>query len=182
MTKLWQYTEAQAEAMSAANAAKVLAEQEELETDGQNETSDRELAGYALDYDDDGKPKKDSSGNYVPLARGYDVPDAPDIWRHLSKIYSKEKMMRITVEEAESLQPKVKEILERKVKGPLEAFKKEASEETKRKYNDADDAAKGTILAAWLKSKGKSFDGGRRRKTRKGRKGGRKSRRTTRKH
>jgi ribosomal protein L3 len=182
MTKLWQYTEAQAEAMSAANAAKVLAEQEEMEEEG-SAIGHRELHGYALEYDDDsGKPKKDSSGNYVPLDEGYDVPDAPDIWRHLSKMYSKEKMMSITVEDAESLQPKVKEILERKVKGPLKAFKEEASDATKAKYDSADEASKGTILAAWLKSKGKSFDGGRRRKTRKGRKGGRKSRRTTRKH
>lgn len=179
MTKLWQYTEAQAEAMSAANAAKVLAEQEELEKGGNyGEAEDRELEGYALEYEND-EPKKDSSGNYVPLKRGYDVEEAPDIWRHLSKMYSKEKMMKITVLEAMSLQPKVKEILERKVKGPLEAFKKEASDATKSKYNSADEASKGTILAAWLKSKGKSFDGGRKRKTRKG---GRKSRRTTRKH
>ena len=178
MTKLWQYTEAQAEAMSAANAAKVLAEQEELEKGGYGEAEDRELEGYALEYEND-EPKKDSSGNYVPLKRGYDVEEAPDIWRHLSKMYSKEKMMKITVLEAMSLQPRVKEILERKVKGPLEAFKKEASDATKAKYNSADEASKGTILAAWLKSKGKSFDGGRKRKTRKG---GRKSRRTTRKH
>jgi hypothetical protein len=182
MTKLWQYTEAQAEAMSAANAAKVLGEQEEMEEEGSS-IGHREFHGYALEYDDEtGEPKKDSSGNYVPLSRGYDVPDAGDIWRHLSKIYSKEKMMDLTVEEAESLQPKVKEILERKVKGPLKAFKEEASEATQKKYNDADESTKGTILSAWLKSKGKSVDGGRRRKTRKGRKGGRKSRRTTRKH
>jgi len=179
MTKLWQYTEAQAEAMSAANAAKVLAEQEEMDKGGSHgEAWDRELEGYALDYEND-EPKKDSSGNYVPLARGYDVPDAPDIWRHLSKIYPQSKMMRLTVGEAMSLQPGVRKIIERKVKGPLEAFKKEASEATKAKYNSADEASKGTILAAWLKSKGKSFDGGRKRKTRKG---GRKSRRTTRKH
>jgi hypothetical protein len=164
--------------MSAANAAKVLAEQEELEKGGYGEAEDRELEGYALEYEND-EPKKDSSGNYVPLKRGYDVEEAPDIWRHLSKMYSKEKMMKITVLEAMSLQPRVKEILERKVKGPLEAFKKEASDATKAKYNSADEASKGTILAAWLKSKGKSFDGGRKRKTRKG---GRKSRRTTRKH
>ena len=87
--------------------------------------------------------------------------------------------MKITVLEAMSLQPGVRKILERKVKGPLEAFKAEASDATKAKYEAADEASKGTILAAWLKSKGKSFDGGRRRKTRKG---GRKSRRTTRKH
>ena len=179
MTKLWQYTEAQAEAMSAANAAKVLAEQEEMDKGGSHgEAWDRELEGYALDYEND-EPKKDSSGNYVPLARGYDVPDAPDIWRHLSKIYPQSKMMRLTVGEAMSLQPGVRKIIERKVKGPLEAFKKEASEATKANYNSADEASKGTILAAWLKSKGKSFDGGRKRKTRKG---GRKSRRTTRKH
>jgi len=182
MTKLWQYTEAQAEAMSAANAAKVLAEQEELEEEGSG-VAHRELEGYALEYDDEtGQPKKDSSGDYVPVSRGYDVPEAGDIWRHLSKIYSKEKMMKITVEEAESLQPKVREILERKVKGPMKAFKEEASEETKRKYEAASEGAKGAIMAAWLKSHGKSFDGGRKRKTRKGRKGGRKSRRTTRKH
>jgi hypothetical protein len=176
MTKLWQYTEAQAEAMSAANAAKVLAEQEELEKGGYGEAEDRELEGYALEYEND-EPKKDSSGNYVPLKRGNDVEEAPDIWRHLSKMYSKEKMMKITVLEAMSLQPRVKEILERKVKGPLEAFKKEASDATKAKYNSADEASKGAILAAWLKSKRKSFDGGRKRKTRKG---GRKSRRGTR--
>lgn len=181
MTKLWQYTEAQAEAMSSANAAKVLAEQEELEKGGNyGEAEDRELSGYALEYEND-ELKKDASGNYIPLKRGYDVEEAPDIWRHLSKIYSKEKMIKITVLEAMSLQPKVKEILERKVKGPLEAFKKEASDATKAKYEAADEASKGTILAAWLKSKGKSFDGGRKRKTQKGRKG-RKSGRTTRKH
>jgi len=178
MTKLWQYTEAQAEAMSSANAAKVLAEQEELDKGGYGEAEDRELEGYALEYEND-EPKKDSSGNYVPLKRGYDVEEAPDIWRHLSKMYSKEKMMKITVLEAMSLQPRVKEILERKVKAPMKAFKEEASEETKRKYEAADEGTKGTILSAWLKSKGKNFDGGRKRKTRKG---GRKSRRHTRKH
>jgi len=179
MTKLWQYTEAQAEAMSAANAAKVLAEQEELEKGGYGEAWDRELEGYVLDYDT-GSPTKDSNGNYI-LAQGDEgeIADGEEMWRHWSKIYPQSKMMRLTVGEAMSLHPKVKEILERKVKGPMEAFKKEASEATKAKYNSADEASKGTILAAWLKSKGKSFDGGRKRKTRKG---GRKSRRTTRKH
>lgn len=179
MTKLWQYTEAQAEAMSAANAAKVLAEQEELEKGGYGEAWDRELEGYVLDYDT-GSPTKDSNGNYI-LAQGDEgeIADGEEMWRHWSKIYPQSKMMRLTVGEAMSLQPGVRKIIERKVKGPLEAFKKEASEATKAKYNSADEASKGTILAAWLKSKGKSFDGGRKRKTRKG---GRKSRRTTRKH
>jgi hypothetical protein len=174
MTKLWQYTEAQAEAMSAANAAKVLAEQEQMEEDGSS-IGHREFYGYALEYDDEtGEPKKDSKGDYVPVERGDDVPEAGDIWRHLSKIYSKEKMMSLTVEEADSLQPKVREILERKVKGPLKAFKEEASEATKAKYDAASDANKAVILAAWAKAHGKSFDGGRKRKTRKGRKGSRK--------
>jgi len=179
MTKLWQYTEAQAEAMSAANAAKVLAEQEELDKGGSHgEAWDRELEGYVLDYDT-GSPTKDSNGNYI-LADGYsEIGDGAEMWRHWSKIYPQSKMMRLTVGEAMSLHPKVKEILERKVKAPMKAFKEEASEETKRKYEAADEGTKGTILAAWLKSKGKSFDGGRKRKTRKG---GRKSRRTTRKH
>jgi len=181
MTKLWQYTEAQAEAMSAANAAKVLAEQEELDKGGGNhgEAWDRELEGYVLDYDT-GSPTKDSNGNYI-LAQGDggDIADGEEMWRHWSKIYPQSKMMRLTVGEAMSLHPKVKEILERKVKAPMKAFKEEASEETKRKYEAADEGTKGTILSAWLKSKGKNFDGGRKRKTRKG---GRKSRRTTRKH
>jgi hypothetical protein len=181
MTKLWQYTEAQAEAMSAANAAKVLAEQEELEKGGRGEAWYRELEGYVLDYDSD-SPTKDSNGNYI-LAKGDgEIAGGEEMWRHWSKIYPQSKMMRLTVGEARSLHPKVKEILEQKVKAPMKAFKEEASEETKRKYEAADEGTKGTILAAWLKSKGKNFDGGRHRKTRKGRKGGRKSRRTTRKY
>ena len=182
MTKLWQYTEAQAEAMSAANAAKILAEQEKVENEGYGEAWDSELEGYVLDYDT-GSPKKDSNGNYILANEGDEgeIADGEEMWRHWSKIYPQSKMMRLTVGEAMSLHPKVKEILERKVKAPMKAFKEDASEETKRKYEAADEGTKGTILSAWLKSKGKNFDGGRKRKTRKGRKG-RKSGRTTRKH
>jgi hypothetical protein len=177
MTKLWQYTEAQAEAMSATNAAKVLAEQEQMEEEG-NAVGNDELFGYALEYDDKGELEKDSKGNYVPVDRGYDVPEAGDIWRHLSKIYSKEKMMKIKLGDAESLHPEVKKILEKKVDATIGKFKSDASAETKAKYNAANEATKMTILGRWLKSKGHpSMDAGRR-KTRKTRKG----RRTTRKH
>jgi hypothetical protein len=111
MTKLYEYTEAQAEAMSARNAVKVLAENKEVDY---GEATERELYGYALEYGDDGKPMKDSQGNYVVVSRGYDVPEAPKLWRHWSKIYSQDKMMDLTVGEAMSLHPKVKEILEKK--------------------------------------------------------------------
>jgi len=178
MTKLWQYTEAQAEAMSAANAAKILAEQEKVENEGYGEAWDSELEGYVLDYDT-GSPKKDSNGNYILANEGDEgeIADGEEMWRHWSKIYPQSKMMRLTVGEAMSLHPKVKEILERKVKAPMKAFKEEASEETKRKYEAVDEGTKGTILSAWLKSKGKNFDGGRKRKTRRHR-----GRRHTRKH
>ena len=168
MTKLWQYTEAQAEAMSAANAAKVLAEQEELEKEGSG-VAHRELEGYALKYDDNGHRVKDSKGDYVALKRGHDVPEA--------KLYSQDKMMRLTVEEAESLHPEVKKILKKKVHATIGQFKEHASEKTKSKWEHATEAVKNMILGKWLKSKGHaSMDAGRR-KTRRSR-----GRRTTRKH
>lgn len=180
MTKLWQYTEAQAEAMSAANAVKVLAEQEKKhEEEEDDETAERELEGYALEYDHDtGKRMKDSSGNYVPVKKGYDVPEAGDIWRHLSKIYSQDEMMKITVAEAESLHPKVKEILEKKVADTIGKFKAQASEKTRAKYERGTQPVKDAILRNWLKSHGHaSFDGGRR--TRRGPRRSRKTRALT---
>lgn len=177
MTKLWQYTEAQAEAMSAAHAAKVLAEQEKEEEEGYGEAWDRELAGYALEYDDSGELKKNSSGNYVPLKRGYDVSEAPELWRYWSKFYSQDKMMDLTVGEALSLRPEVRKILEKKVHATIGQFKKHASEATKSKWEHATEAVKNAILGKWLKAKGHpSMDAGRR-KTRRSR-----GRRTTRKH
>ena len=179
MVKLYEITEAQAEAMSAATAAKVLAQQKEREDDGYGEAWNRELAGYALEYGDDGKPKKDSQGDYVVLKRGYDVPEAPTLWHHWSKILSKEKMMELEVGEALSLHPEVKKILKKKVDGPLEKFKENASEKTKSAWERASETVKATILGKWLRAKGHHdliHDGGRR-KTRRSR-----GRRTTRKH
>ena len=178
MTKLWQYTEAQAEAMSAANAVKVLAEQEKKhEEEDDDEAADRELEGYALEYDETGERMKDSSGNYVAVKEGHDIPDAGDIWRHLSKIYSQNEMMKITVAEAESLHPKVKEILEKKVADTIGKFKEQASEKTRAKYEKGTQPVKDAILRNWLKSHGHaSFDGGRR--TRRGPRRSRKTRST----
>jgi len=176
MTKLWQYTEAQAEAMSAAHAAKVLAEQEKEEEEGYGEAWDRELEGYALDYST-GSPRKNNHGNYIVLKRGYDVPEAPELWRHWSKFYSQDKMMDITVGEALSLHPEVRKILERKVHATIGQFKEHASEKTKAKWEEAEGAAKDAILRDWLKAHGHpSMDAGRR-KSRRSR-----GRRTTRKH
>jgi hypothetical protein len=177
MTQLWQYTEAQAEAMSAANAAKVLAEQEELEDEGYGEAWDRELEGYALDYST-GSPRKNKHGNYIVLQEGFDVEEAPQLWRHWSKIYSQDEMMHLSVGEALSLHPKVREILEKKVHATIGQFKEHASEATKSKWEKATDAVKNAILGKWLKAKGHpSMDAGRR-KTRRSR--GRKLRKTRR--
>ena len=181
MPKLYEYTEAQAEAMSAGNAVKVLAEQKKETEGGYGEAWDRELYGYALEYDEDsGEPKKDAQGNYVVASRGYDVPEAPTLWRHWSKIYPQDKMMQLEVGEALSLHPKVKEILKKKVADTIGKFKSDASPETKAKYESANEAAKSKILNAWLSSKGHStMDAGRRRKSRKGKQS---RRRTARKH
>ena len=176
MPKLYEYTEAQAEAMSAGNAMKVLAENKEVDY---GEATERELEGYALDYSD-GNPKKDAQGNYVVASQGYDVPEAPTLWRHWSKIYPQSKMMQLTVGEALRLHPKVKEILKKKVADTIGKFKSDASPETKAKYESANEATKSKILNAWLSSKGHStMDAGRRRKSRKGKQS---RRRTARKH
>ena len=176
MPKLYEYTEAQAEAMSAGNAVKVLAEQKELQREGYGEAWDRELSGYALDYDD-GEPKKDAHGNYPVASQGYDVPEAPTLWRHWSKIYSQDKMMGLSVGEALSLHPKVKEILKKKVADTIGKFKSDASPKTKAQYESANEDTKSKILKAWLSSKGHSTMDAGRRKTRRSR-----GRRHTRKH
>jgi hypothetical protein len=154
----------------------VLAEQEKLEEEGSS-IAHRELEGYALKYDEHGQRVKDSHGHYVTLKRGHDVPEAPQLWHHWSKLYSQDKMMRLTVEEAESLHPEVKKTLEKKVHATIGQFKEHASEKTKSKWEHATEAVKNMILGKWLKSKGHpSMDAGRR-KTRRSR-----GRRTTRKH
>jgi hypothetical protein len=183
-TELWKYTEAQAEAMSAAEAAKVLARQEEAEEEGYGEAWDRELAGYALEHEDENHTPRGSSlpdrgpdGKFV--VRKYDkwadVPEAPELWRHWSEIYSEDEMLKLEVGEALSLHPKVKEILERKAGAPMKAFNEKAKEKTKAKYEAASPAVREKILASWLRKHGNDLGG--RRKTRKGRKGIRKTRR-----
>jgi hypothetical protein len=177
MTKLWKITEAQAQAMSVVEALKIFTEQKELEKgDAYGEASDRELAGYALKFDDDNEMVKDSSGEYVLAgSSGNDVEEAPELWRDLSKIHSKEKMMKITVTEAMSLQPAVRKIIVKKIDGAMKAFKSEASKETKDKYEKEFNLdIKHKILSDWLKSKGK--EGGRKtRKSKKTRRGTRRS-------
>jgi len=168
MVKLYEITEAQAEAMSPSHAIKILAQQEEEEGEGYGEAWDRDLEGYALDAED-GEPLEDDGW--------LDVPEAPKLWRHWSKILSKEEMKNLSVGEALSLHPKVKSILERKVEDTLGKFKEHASEKTKAKWEKSTDVVKDAILRKWLKAHGHpSFDGGRR-KTRRSR-----GRRTTRKH
>jgi hypothetical protein len=168
MTKLWKVTEAQANEMTVVNALKIFTEQLKVDKgEGYGEAADRELAGYALKYKDD-EPMKNSSGEYVLAgSSGNDVEDAPEMWRELSKIHSKEKMMKIKVSEAASLKPAVRSIITKKIDVAMKAFKSEASEKTKQKYDAASLANKRIILSAWLKSK-------------KGKEGGRKTRRSTR--
>lgn len=176
MTKLWKITEAEAQAMSVVDALKIFTEQKELEKgDAYGEASDRELAGYALKYVDD-EPVKNSSGEYVLAgSAGNDVEEAPELWRDLSKTHSKEKMMKITVTEAMSLQPAVRSIIVKKVDVAMKAFKGQASKETKDKYEKEFNLdIKHKILSDWLKSKGK--EGGRKtRKSKKTRRGTRRN-------
>ena len=176
MTKLWKITEAQAQAMSVVEALKVFTEQKELEKgDAYGEASDRELAGYALKFVDD-EPMKNSSGEYVLAgSSGNDVEEAPELWRDMSKIHSNDKMMKITVTEAMSLQPAVRKIIAKKIDGAMKAFKSEASKETKDKYEKEFNLdIRHKILSDWLKSKGK--EGGRKtRKSKKTRRGTRRS-------
>ena len=176
MTKLWKITESQAQAMSVVEALKVFTEQKELEKgDAYGEASDRELSGYALKYVDD-EPVKNSSGEYVLAgSSGNDVEEAPELWRDMSKIHSNEKMMKITVTEAMSLQPAVRKIIAKKIDVAMKAFKSEASKETKDKYEKEFNLdIRHKILSDWLKSKGK--EGGRKtRKSKKTRRGTRRS-------
>ena len=180
MTKLWKITESQAEAMSVVDALKIFTEQKELEKgDAYGEASDRELAGYALKFDDD-EPMKDSSGEYVLAgSSGNDVEEAPELWRELSKIHSKEKMMKITVTEAMSLKPAVRSIIVKKIDVAMKAFKGQASKETKEKYEkEVNLDIRHRILSDWLKSKGMKAG----RKSRKSKKTRRSSRRGTRRN
>jgi hypothetical protein len=168
MTKLYEITEAQAEAMSAGNAVKVLAEQKEREEEGYGEAWDRELSYYALDFDKD--------GSYVVVKWNGDVREAPTLWHHWSKILPEEKMMKLEVGEALSLRPEVRKILKKKVDDTIGKFESDAKPETKDRYKAASEETKAKILNAWLKSKGHpAMDAGRRRSRR-----GRKSRKTTR--
>ena len=187
-TELWKYTEAQAEAMSAAEAAKVLARQKELDDDDHYEDWERELAGYALEHEEENHTPRGSSlpdrgpdGKFV--VREYDkwadVPEAPELWRHWSEIIKDEKeMLDLTVGEALSLHPKVKEILERKAEAPMKAFNEKAKEKTKAKYAAAKPDVQEKILASWLRKHGNDLGGRRGRKTRKGTRRGRKTRST----
>jgi hypothetical protein len=177
MTKLWKITESQAEAMSVVDALKIFTEQKELEKgDAYGEASDRELAGYALKFDDDNEPMKDSSGEYVLAgSSGNDVEEAPELWRDSSKIYSKEKMMKITVTEAMSLKPAVRSIIAKKIDVAMKAFKGQASKETKEKYEkEVNLDIRHRILSDWLKSKGMKA-GRKTRKSKKTRRGTRRS-------
>lgn len=183
--ELWKYTEAQAEAMSAAEAAKVLARQKELDDDDHGEDWNRELAGYALEYEaahsrGSSLPDRGPDGKFV--VREYDkwadVPEAPELWRHWSEIYSEDEMLKLEVGEASSLHPKVQEILERKAEAPMKAFNEKAKEKTKKKYEDASDDNKKVILASWLRKHANDLGGRRGRKTRKGTRRGRKTRST----
>jgi hypothetical protein len=168
MVKLYEITEAQAEAMSLSTALKTLAEEAKLQEELEGGPMERELEGYALDYDT-GSPEKGPDGKFKVLDDGDDleVKEAPRLWRHWSKIYNEDEMMNLSVLEALSLHPKVKEILEKKVADTVGKFKEEASPATKSKYDGATDEVKLAILRNWLKSKGgPSVDGGRKRKTR----------------
>ena len=119
MPELYEITEAQAEAMSSAMAKQVLADQKAFEKKHDRlETWDRELAGYAVKFDDDGKPLKDKDGKYVLWDAGVtDVDEAPAAFRYWeTQGLSHEKLFNMSVGYALSLRPEVKKILKKKPK------------------------------------------------------------------
>ena len=164
MVKLWEITEAQAEAMSSMMAMKVLAEQEEQDK-GHGEAYYRPLSQYALQYDEKRDyPLKDEKGNFITW--GPEEKPAPELWRYWEKYKTEAQMLNLSYGDALSLRPEVEKILKKKVADTIGKFKSEASDKTKSKWEDASEERKLIILASWLKSKGHPAADGGRRKTR----------------
>ena len=164
MVKLYKITEAQAEAMSARHAAKVLAEEKEA---GMSEAWHRPLASYALDWDDGGNnPLKDKHGKYIIHNVGsMEFGEAATAWHYWkNKGFSDERLMKLGYGQALGLRKEVKPILEKKVHATIGQFKEHAGPKALERWKKGTEAVRDAVLEAWLKAKGHpSMDAGRRR-------------------
>jgi hypothetical protein len=61
------------------------------------------------------------------------------------------KLMTIDVGDAMALDPEVKKILEKKVDAPMDKFKSQASESTKKQFEKASPERKASIFSGWTK-------------------------------
>jgi hypothetical protein len=200
--KLYEITKANAEAMSIENAEKYLAEDVAWRKNDQyGEADDRDLAGYVLDVDEgvDWMNRANIKPPYKFHEQGDLGKNGANAFRALVRRgVPHSKLMTIEVKDAMALDPEVKKILEKKIAAPLQKLKAEASERTKRQFENASPERKGHILTAWLKkhdapksfAKSSKFDairslhgdkeGGRRHRHRTARKG--RTARKTRRH
>jgi hypothetical protein len=153
--KLYEITKANAEAMSIENAEKYLAEEAAFRKEQPyGEAYDRDIAGYVLEVDDE----RDwmNRANIKPPYKVHEDSDVrkegADAFRALVRRgVPHSKLMTIEVKDAMALDPEVKTILEKKVAAPMEKFKSEASDRTKRHFESASPERKGHILTAWTR-------------------------------
>ena len=153
--KLYEITKANAEAMSIENAEKYLAEEAVWRKEQPyGEAYDRDIAGYVLDVDEE----RDWS-NRANIKPPYKFHEQGDLGKEGANAFRAlvrrgvphSKLMTIEVKDAMALDPEVKTILEKKIAAPVEKFKAEASDRTKRHFESASPERKGHILSAWTR-------------------------------
>jgi len=150
--KLYEITKANAEAMSIENAEKYLAEEAAYRKERPfSEAYDRSISGYVLDTPHWHDIEK--------IKRPYDYDETNELGKEAVDVFKAlvrrglphSKLMTIDVGDAYALDPEVKKILEKKVAAPVEKFKAEASDRTKRHFESASPERKGHILSAWTR-------------------------------
>jgi len=150
--KIYEITKANAEAMSIENAEKYLAEEAAFRKERPfSEAYDRSISGYVLDTPHWHDIEK--------IKRPYDYDETNELGKEAVDVFKAlvrrglphSKLMTIDVGDAYALDPEVKKILEKKVAAPVEKFKAEASDRTKRHFESASPERKGHILSAWTR-------------------------------
>jgi len=153
--KIYEITKANAEAMSIENAEKYLAEEAVWRKEQPyGEAYDRDIAGYVLDVDEelDWSNRDNIKPPYKFHEHGDLGKNGANVFRALVRRgVPHSKLMTIEVKDAFALDPEVKKILEKKVAAPVEKFKAEASDRTKRHFESASPERKGHILSAWTR-------------------------------
>ena len=150
--KIYEITKANAEAMSIENAEKYLAEEAAYRKERPfSEAYDRSIAHYVLDATDWHDIEK--------VKRPYEYDETNELGKEAVEVFKAlvrrgvphSKLMTIDVGDAYALDPEVKKILEKKIAAPLQKLKAEASDRTKRQFENASPERKGHILSAWTR-------------------------------